>query len=107
MAETPFAASGYSFTIGCAHAQGLTGHLFITFADYVNLLVFFGFDQFFRTLCMIVPFCGLVYNDLQAWHALRGDFDYTWCYLKNKFVYILRSPEAGKRGKELKSLIFM
>lgn len=51
------------------------GHLFITFADYVNLLVFFGFDQFFRTLCMIVPFCGLVYNDLQAWHALRGDFD--------------------------------
>lgn len=30
---------------------------------------------------------------------------YTWCCLKNKFVYT--SPEAGKRGKELKSLTFM
>jgi hypothetical protein len=32
---------------------------------------------------------------------------YTWCCLKNKFVHTLRSPEAGKRGKELKSLTFM
>jgi hypothetical protein len=32
---------------------------------------------------------------------------YTWCCLKNKFVHTLRSPEAGKKGKELKSLTFM